>query len=90
MKKLVSAMLVSLIVILSGCNHAESNVSKDQAKSSVIELRKGNIGKVEILSIELKSNNYLVEWENKENCERGIDSIDAVTGESEMITAAIC
>lgn len=90
MKNLVSAMFVSLIVIVSGCNHPELNVSEDQAKSSVIDLRTGNIGKVEILSIELKSNNYLVEWENKENCEHGVDSVDAENGEIEMITAAIC
>ncbi|MBB5181118.1 putative membrane protein YkoI [Planomicrobium koreense] len=89
MKKLVSAIFVSLIVIASGCNH-EVTVSEEQAKSSVIELRNGNIGKVEILSTELKRGNYLIEWKNEENCEHGVDSVNAETGEIEMITAAIC
>lgn len=90
MKKLVSAMYVSLIVLVSGCNHAELNVSEEQAKTRVLDLRYGHIGKVETLSIELKRNNYLVEWENEENCEHGVDSVDAETGEVEMITASIC
>ncbi|MDN3451785.1 hypothetical protein QMA09_16465 [Planococcus sp. APC 3906] len=90
MRKLVSAGFVSLIVLVSGCNHADLNVSEDQAKSKVIELRSGHIGNVEILSIELKRKNYIVEWENEENCEHGVDSVDGENVEIELISAEIC
>ena len=90
MKKIVFTMFVLLIFIVSGCNSAELKVSEEQAKSSVIEHHTGNIGKVKIRSIEIKKNNYIIEWENEENCEQGIDSVDGENGEIEMITASIC
>lgn len=90
MGKLVSAVFVSLIVLVSGCNHADLNVSEEQAKSSVVEHRTRHIGTVEILSIELKRNNYIVEWENEGNCEHGVDSVDGENGEIELISAEIC
>lgn len=90
MRKLVSAVFVSLIVLVSGCNHADLTVSEDQAKSRVIELRSGHIGNIEILSIKLKRNNYIVEWENERNCEHGVDSVDGKNGEIELISAEIC
>jgi hypothetical protein len=90
MKKIVTTMFVLLIFIVSGCNSAELNVSKEKAKSSVIEQHTGMNGKVKILSVELKRNNYIVEWENEENCEKGIDSVDGENGTIEMIEASIC
>ena len=90
MKKIVSTMFVLLIFIVSGCNSAELKVSEEQAKSSVIEHHTGHIGTVKIRSIELKKNNYIVDWENEENCEQGIDSVDGENGAIEIITASIC
>lgn len=89
-KKIVFTMFVLLIFIVSGCNSADLKVSEEQAKSSVIEHHTGHIGKVKIRSIELKKNNYIIEWENEENCEQGIDSVDGENGEIEMITDSIC
>ena len=90
MKKIVSTMFVLLIFIVSGCNSAELKVSEEQAKASVIEHHTGHIGKVKIRSIELEKNNYIVDWENEENCEQGIDSVDGENGAIEIITASIC
>ncbi|WP_341202461.1 hypothetical protein [Planomicrobium okeanokoites] len=90
MKKTVSAIFVLLIFIVGGCNSPELKVSEEQAKSSVIEYHSGHIGNVKILSIELEKNNYIVEWENEENCEEGIDSVDGENGDIEMIEASIC
>jgi hypothetical protein len=90
MKKIVTAMFVFLIFIVSGCNSAELKVTEEQAKSSVIEQHTGKNGKVKILSVDLKRNSYIVEWENKENCEKGIDSVDGENGTIEMIEASIC
>jgi hypothetical protein len=90
MNKTAPTIFTLLIVLVSGCNHAERTVSEEQAASNVIELRSGHIGKVEILSTELKRGNYLIAWKNAENCERGVDSVDGKTGEVEMITASIC
>ncbi len=90
MKQLVTIMLVLLMFIVSSCNSAELKVSEEKAKSSVIEKHTGNNGKVTILSIDLKKNNYIVEWENEENCEKGIDSVDGENGAIEMIEASIC
>lgn len=90
MHKIASTIFILLIFLVSGCNNAELAVSKEQAESNVIELRSGHFGKVEILSTELKRGNYIIDWENVENCERGVDSVDGETGEVEMITASIC
>jgi hypothetical protein len=88
--KIVTTMFILLIFIASGCSSAELKISEEQAKSSVIDHQSGNIGKVEILSLELKSNNYLIEWKNEENCENGIDSVDGENGAIKMIKASIC
>lgn len=89
MKK-ITIMFIFLSFIVSGCNTVELKVTEEQAKSSVIEQHTKNIGKVKILSVDLKRNNYLVEWENEENCEKGIDSVDGESGAIEMIEASIC
>ncbi|TFE25233.1 hypothetical protein [Cohnella luojiensis] len=90
MKKIVITMFVLLTFIVSGCNSSELKVSEEQAKSSVIEQHTGNNGKVKILSVDLKRNNYIVEWENEENCEKGIDSVNGENGSIKMIEASIC
>jgi hypothetical protein len=88
--KIVTTLFVLLIFIVSGCSSAELKISEEQAKSSVIEHHTGNIGKVEILSVDHKNNNYIVEWKNEGNCENGIDSVDGENGAIKMIKASIC
>ncbi len=86
----IATMFIFLIFIISGCNTAELKVAEEQAKLSVIEQHTKHIGKVKILSVDLKRNSYLIKWENEENCEKGIDSVDGESGAIEMIEASIC
>ncbi|WP_033542754.1 hypothetical protein [Planococcus sp. CAU13] len=90
MKKMALTIFVLLAFVVSGCSNDDLKVSEEQAKSIVIEHHAGNIGKVEILSIELEKNDYIIEWENEGNCEQGTDSVDGENGEVEMIEATIC
>jgi uncharacterized protein YcfL len=87
MKKITIVLLLSLI--LSGCNNIESKISEEQAKQIVLEHHTKEIGEVEIISVTTKFNKYIIEWENKENCEKGTDSVNK-NGELKMIEASIC
>ena len=73
---------------LAGCTQIEDEISKEEAQELVIEEHSGNIGDVEIVTIEIKNNKYIVEWENKENLEKGIDEVDK-KGNVKMIEAEI-
>ena len=88
--KKITTIFIFLVFIVSGCNTVELKVTEEQAKTSVIKQHTKHIGKVKILSVDLKRNNYLVEWENEGNCEKGIDSVDGESGAIEMIEASIC
>jgi PBP1b-binding outer membrane lipoprotein LpoB len=87
MKIITIVLLLSLI--LSGCNNIESKISEEQAKQIVLEHYTKEIGEVEIISVTTKFNKYIIEWENKENCEKGTDSVNK-NGELKMIEASIC
>lgn len=73
-KVLVSVLILTLA--LTGCSNIEDKISEDEAKELVIEKRSGNVGRVEILSIEKKRDSYIIEWINEENMEKGIDEVD--------------
>ncbi len=77
-KKLILIFVITTISIMSlaGCTQIEDEISKEEAQELVIEEHSGNIGDVEIVTIEIKNNKYIVEWENKENLEKGIDEVD--------------
>ena len=83
-------VFVLVLFIASGCNDATPKITEEQAKSIVIEQHTNTIGEVEIISVTHKNNEYIIEWENKENCENGIDSVDDQDGEVEMVEASIC
>jgi len=92
MNKMIMVCLF-LVVILSGCMNMNSNVaeiSEAEAKQIVLGSHTQDIGEVEIISVTTKSNKYIIEWENKENCENGTDSISMKSGEIKMIEASIC
>lgn len=76
------------IMLLVGCTQIEDEISKEEAQKLVVEEHSGNIGNVEIMSIEIKNNKYIVEWENKKNLEKGIDEVDK-KGNVKMIEAVI-
>lgn len=82
-------MLVLLFFILSGCNSSNTKITEEQAKAIVIEHHTNQIGKVEIVSVTTKFNKYIIEWENKENCEEGTDTVNK-KGEVTMVDASIC
>lgn len=48
---------------------------------TVVERYSGEIGEVKIKSVNQKSGTYIIEWENEENCENGVDHVDDQNGE---------
>lgn len=81
-------ILIIAVILLAACTQIEDEISKEEAQELVIEEHSKNIGNVEITSIEIKDNKYIVEWENVENLERGIDEVDK-KGNIKMIQAEI-
>ena len=81
--------LIIAVLLLAGCSSIQKVITEDEAKQLVLDNHYNHNGKTEILSIELKNNKYYIEWEIKDNCERGKDSVNK-KGEIEMIVASIC
>jgi hypothetical protein len=77
-----------LIFLLIGCSNIKDSLSEEKAKQLVIEKHTNFNGKPSILSIEIKSNAYYVEWENRGNKESGIDKV-TIEGEVTMVEAQI-
>lgn len=91
MKRIVLAYSLLLILVMSGCNNfSEPKISEEEAKSIVLKDQTKHIGKVEIISVSHKGNEYIVKWENKENCENGIDYVDDQNGEITKGERTIC
>ncbi|MFJ6266661.1 hypothetical protein [Lysinibacillus xylanilyticus] len=91
MRKIVTILCISLIMIMSGCNHKSMpKISEEQAKSIVLKSHAKNIGKVEIKSVSHKGNEYIVKWENKDNCENGTDYINDENGKIITGETSIC
>jgi uncharacterized membrane protein YkoI len=89
LKNIVIILVLLVSIIIYGCNK-EPKITEEQAKSIVIKDHDKNIGEVKIISVIHKNNKYIVEWENKENCENGIDKIDDQNGEIIMGKVSIC
>lgn len=81
-------MILLILTLFAGCTSIEESVSKAEAKALVLEKHATTIGKPEIISLEIVRNNYIIEWQNKENKEWGIDQVTK-DGEVEMIEATI-
>lgn len=81
--------LIIVVLLLAGCSSIQNAISEDEAKQLVLDNHNNDNGKTEIISVELKNNKYYIEWEIKDNCERGKDSVNKI-GEIEMIEASIC
>ena len=91
MKKIGSIIIFFLILITAnGCAGLNPKITEEQAKSMVIEHHSNNIGEVEIISATHKNNKYIIAWENKENCENGIDNVNDQNGDIKMVEASIC
>jgi len=91
MKKIVLAFSISFILVMSGCNNfSKPKISEEEAKSIVLKDHTKHIGKVEIISVSHKGNDYIVKWENKENCENGTDYVYDQNGEITKGESTIC
>jgi len=106
MKRIVLIISILLIFVISGCNNfsapkiseelifeekiAKERISEEQAKAIVLKNHTKNIGKVEIISVSHKDNEYLVMWENQENCEHGTDYVDDKNGDIKRTKTTIC
>ncbi|MBM7694885.1 hypothetical protein JOC77_004364 [Peribacillus deserti] len=89
MKKAVIIFTLILSLITSGCNIIESKITEEHAKLIVLEYHSKDIGEVKIISVTTKFNKYIIEWENRDNCENGTDSVNT-KGELKNIVTTIC
>lgn len=91
MKRVFLAIALSIMLITSGCsNSSEPKLSEEEIISIVLKNHTSHIGKVKILSIAHNGNEYIVEWEIKENCEYGTDYINDQNGEIKKGETTIC
>ena len=88
-KRFFELFLVMAVLLLGGCSSIQNVITEDEAKQMVVDNHLNQNGQTEIRSVELKNNKYYIEWEIKDNCERGVDSVNQ-HGEIEMIDASIC
>lgn len=84
----ILSLIIFSSMILIACTQIEDEISKEEAEGLVIEKHIGNIGKVEIISTKVKNNKYIIEWENKDNLEKGISKVNK-KGRVEIIEAVI-
>ncbi len=75
MKKLLLLSLTCLFLV-TGCTKIEEVLSADEAQELVIEEYRANMGKLDIVKVEKKGNNYIVHWENTDNLEKGMSRVN--------------
>ncbi|WP_066050713.1 hypothetical protein [Robertmurraya korlensis] len=91
MKKVSCVVILVLsLLITNGCENTKPKITEERAKSIVIEHHTSNNGKVDIISVTHKKNEYMIVWDKKENCENGIDYIDDQNGEIKEGQTTIC
>ncbi len=76
-RKLLLILTITTISIISlaGCTQTEDEVSKEEAQELVVEEHSRNFGNVEIISVETKTDKYIIKWENEENSQKGVDEV---------------
>lgn len=84
MRKIALLIYASLIFVLTGC----LAMSEEKAEQLIIEEYSNQLGKATIISIVEIDNEYLIEWENKNDKYRGTSKVSA-DGEIIMIEAEI-
>ncbi|WP_156290117.1 PepSY domain-containing protein [Oceanobacillus salinisoli] len=73
-------LFVFILFISNGCKSVSPKITEAEAESIVIEQHSGDIGEVKIISVNHKWGKYIVEWENYDNCESGMEHIDDQNG----------
>ncbi|MFB4162049.1 hypothetical protein ACE1TF_19425 [Geomicrobium sp. JSM 1781026] len=89
-KTLTIVFICAILVIVFLQFNAEPEISEEEALSSVIVENSHDTGKVDILSISKRWGNYIIEWENEENCERGTNTVDGHTAETIRGEVTLC
>lgn len=84
MRKIPLLIYASLIFVLTGC----SVMSEDKAEQYIIKEYSNQLGEAKIISTVEIDNEYLIEWENKNDKYRGTSKVSA-DGEIIMIEAEI-
>ncbi|MGM0898243.1 MAG: hypothetical protein ACQEV0_10090 [Bacillota bacterium] len=87
--KRFSLLLFILAFFLASCMQ-EPQITEQQAIDIVEQLHTNSFGTAEVISIDYGWGRYEVEWENRGNCEWGIDHVDGEDGRVEMKQASIC
>ena len=87
-KIILILLTVFILAGCIGCTSISDSISEEEAKQLVIENHTRDNGTVKIISIEIKRNTYIVEWENKGNAEWGIDKVTK-DGDVKMVEATI-
>lgn len=90
MKKANIGILLTFLLIFSGCSNAEPEITESEAEAIVEQRHANSFGTVEIISISYERGRYVVKWENEGNCEWGIDHVNGQNGEIEMGETTIC
>lgn len=90
MKKIPFILLAT--IVLASCNSPYINdgkITEEEAKQIIIdEQSKECCGDAEIISIDSKSETYIIEWEISSIYERGIDSVDKNNGKIKTIESS--
>ncbi|MEZ0481174.1 hypothetical protein [Planococcus sp. SSTMD024] len=87
--KHLSLLIAFSSIFLFGCMQ-QPQITESEATAIIEELHTNSFGDAEVLSIEYNWGRYAVEWENRGNCEWGIDYVDGDDGQVEMKQASIC
>lgn len=87
MKKIVFFSFIFFVIILVGCNNPDAKITSEQAESIVIEKYSEDI---KINSVDHKGGQYVVNWEDEEDCTSGITRIDDQNGKIIEGEVTIC
>lgn len=90
MRKTSIFILLTFLLIFTGCSNADPEITELEAKALVEQNHANSVGVVEIISVSYEHGQYVVEWENEENCEWGVDYVDGQSGDIEMSETTIC
>lgn len=90
MRQIILICFLLVIMIFSGCTDRHSNVAEiteSKAEEMILEEYACPHGTVEIVSVESKSDKYIIEWEI-DPIKEGKDSIDKQTGKMKTIESS--
>ncbi|QGS68771.1 hypothetical protein CV093_10710 [Oceanobacillus sp. 143] len=90
MEKMVLILFAFMLFIANGCENSSLKITEEEVEARVIEDHTGEIGEVKIISVSHKRGKYIVEWENRENCENRVDQIDDQNGDFIKGETTIC